>query len=158
MARKVITHKIKTEGRDKNKLFLLTEMSASKAEWWAIRVFMGLMSANVEIPPGLLTNLGMAALAEFGMRALSGLKPETLRPLLDEMMECVQIIPDPKVLNVHRPLIEEPADVEEILTLFELRKEVWTMHTGFLQAVAHSLQSTLKAAALNKSHTETSVE
>lgn len=147
--RKVITHKITSEGRDQGKLFQLTEMSSSKGEAWALRVFMGLLQGNVDIPPGLLNNLGMAALAEFGMRALTSLKWEILEPLLKEMFEGVQIIPDPKVLEVVRPLQGSMGDydIEEVTTRVELRYQIWKLNMGFLKAALSFLQPHLEAAA-----------
>ena len=86
MARKTST--FIGEGRDKGKHFLLTEMPATKAEDWAIRAMLALGAANVEIPDGAL-QLGMAALAEIGIKKLFSINPEQMRPLLAELMECV---------------------------------------------------------------------
>lgn len=156
MARKVITHKIASEGRDQGKLFRLTEMSSSKGEAWALRVFMGLLQGNVDVPPGLLDNLGMAALAEFGMRALTSLKWDVLEPLLKEMFDCVQIIPDPNQLLVVRPLQGDMGDydIEEIPTRVELRVQVWKLNMGFLKAALGFLQPHLEGAAAKHTHTK----
>jgi hypothetical protein len=144
MARKIVNFSITSEGRDKGKLFLLTEMSASKGEAWATRVLLALMASNVNLPENF-TDLGMAALAELGIRALSGLKWVVAAPLLAEMFDCIEIIPDPKKTHIHRGLIEE--DVEEIQTRVLLRMEVWKLHMGFLRAVMPSLEGTVKKAA-----------
>ena len=37
-------------GRDKGKQFLITEMSASQAENWAIKVILAIGNAGIEIP------------------------------------------------------------------------------------------------------------
>jgi hypothetical protein len=147
MARKIVNFTIAGEGRDKGKLFLLTEMSASKGEAWATRVLLALMASNVNLPENF-ADLGMAALAELGIRALSGLKWDVAAPLLAEMFDCIEIIPDPKKTHIHRPLIEE--DVEEIQTRVILRMEVWKLHMGFLMAVIPSLEGTVKRAAGKK--------
>jgi hypothetical protein len=147
MARKIVNFSITSEGRDKGKLFLLTEMSASKGEAWATRVLLALMASNVNLPENF-SDLGMAALAELGIRALSGLKWDVAAPLLAEMFDCIEIIPDPKKTHIHRALIEE--DVEEIQTRVILRMEVWKLHMGFLMAVIPSLEGTVKRAAGKK--------
>ena len=132
------------EGRDKGKTFLLTELSASKAEAWAMRAILALMAGGVELPEGF-ERLGMAGMAEVGIKALAGLRWEVAEPLLAEMWECVRIMPDPARPNVIRNLIEE--DIEEITTRIKLRAEVWKLHTGFLKAAAPSL---LKEAVASK--------
>jgi hypothetical protein len=92
--------------------------------------------------------MGMAGMAEIGIRALSGLKWEVAEPLLAEMWSCVQIMPDPSKTHLVRNLIEE--DIEEITTRVKLRAEVWKLHTGFLKAVVHSISGGSRAAAASK--------
>lgn len=128
MARNSINYTVTDEGRDKGKTFLLTEMPASRAESWAMRAILALMAGGVEMPEGF-ENLGMAGMAEMGIRAISGLKWEVAEPLLAEMWSCVQFIPDPSKPHVMRNLIEE--DIEEIPTRLKLRMEVWRLHVGF---------------------------
>jgi hypothetical protein len=146
VARKIAQYTVTDEGRDKGKLFLLTEMSAAKAEAWATRVLLALIGNNVSIPENY-QDMGMAALAELGLKAISGLKWETAEPLLAEMMECVKIIPKPSKPEVFRPLID--SDIEEILTRFRLRIEVWKLHMDFLQAVVPSFSKDSKTAVAN---------
>lgn len=136
MARKIANY-TGTEGRDKGRLYLITEMSATAGEWWATRILMALLGANVNVPENF-KDMGMAALAELGMKALGSLNPDTAKPLLDEMFDGIQFIPDPKfpIKNV-RPLIEE--DIDEISTRLKLRMEVWQLNMGFLDAVLPSL-------------------
>jgi len=136
MARKIANVTISREGRDKGKLFLITEMSSARAESWAMRILLALIGSNANIPENF-AELGMAGLAELGMRSLGGLKWEVAEPLLDEMMTCIQIIPDPSKTHVARPLIE--SDIEEVSTRFDLRVEVWKLHLDFLQAVVPSI-------------------
>ena len=140
MARTTANFTIQDDGRDKGKLFVLTEMPASRAESWAMRAILALMAGGVELPDGF-ERMGMAGMAEVGIKALAGLRWEVAEPLLAEMWECVQIMPDPARPSLVRGLIEE--DIEEILTRIKLRAEVWQLHAGFLKAVAPS--------ALNKS-------
>lgn len=136
MARKTVKYTVKEAGRDKGKLFLLTEMSSTQAEAWAIKVILALTANDVDIPEGIL-DAGMAAVCELGLRMIGKLKFDVAEPLLAEMFSCVQIIPDTAKTHIYRPLIEE--DIEEVKTRFDLRVEVWNLHMGFLNAVAPSL-------------------
>lgn len=147
MARATANITITTEGRDRGKVFVITEMPASRAEAWATRALLALMANNVELPDGF-ENLGMAAMAELGIKALSGLTWQVAEPLLAEMWECVQYMPDPRNPVVLRALIED--DIEEIKTRVQLRAEVWKLHTGFLKAVAPSASSGLAAASVGQ--------
>lgn len=145
MARKTINITITDENRDKGKIFILTEMSASRAEAWAMRAGLALFHANVELPPGFdPRRLSFASMAEIGLQILSGLSWEDAEPLLDEMWSCVQIQPDARKPQVVRNLIED--DVEEIGTRLKLRSEVWKLHTDFLSAVFPSKSDTGEAA------------
>lgn len=124
MARKEATF-VADSGRDTGKQFHITEMSASQAENWAIRVILAVGNAGIEIPEGLASQ-GMAGLLAIGYMSLLKIPFESAKPLLDDMMTCVQIMPMP---NVKRPLIED--DIEEVATRLQLRKEVWKLHTDF---------------------------
>lgn len=132
MARKTAQYTVTDEGRDQGKIFLLTEMPVTRAEAWATRILLALLGANVQLPDNF-EKLGVAALAEVGLKALGQLKWEVLEPLLAEMLDCVQFIGDPKKPNIVRALFE--GDIEEIPTLIKIRMEVWQLHMGFLQAV-----------------------
>ena len=147
MARKSSTYTVDSEGRDKGKQFLLTEMAATKAEDWAIRVMLALGAANVEIPDGAL-QLGMAALAEIGLKKLFAMDANAMRPLLAELMECVEFVPNPQKpqVKIGYPLFE--TQVEEVKTLFALKWEVLKLHMDFSLAagLSESLGNTRRAA------------
>lgn len=93
------------------------------------------MAGGIEIPDGF-ERMGMAGMAEVGIKALTGLKWEVAEPLLDEMFECIQIMPDKSKPSIVRALIEQ--DIEEIVTRFDLRMEVWNIHAGFFHAAGQS--------------------
>jgi hypothetical protein len=153
--RKTTQYRVTEENRDKGKLFLLTEMSSSRAEAWAMRVLLALVGGNVSLPENF-EELGMAALAELGIRAVGGLKWEVAEPLLNEMLECVQFIPDPSKLHIVRDLF--PEDIEEIMTRINLRVEVWKLHMDFLSAVVPSISPAKRATASNPHATKTSAK
>ncbi len=141
MARKQITLTIGAEGRDKGKVFILTELSAYEAEEWAGRALFSLMNAGVEIPDNI-AEAGLAGVAAMGMKAIAKLPFESAKPLLDKMMDCVQIQPSP---NVTRELMS--GDVEEVATLFTLRKKVLGLHLDFFTAAAPSISGSKSTAA-----------
>jgi len=141
--RKTAKYVVSEEGRDKGKTFVITEMPASKAESWAVKAILALMEGDVQIPAGF-ERMGMAGIAEIGIRALSGLKWEVAEPLLNEMWKCVQIMPDPSRPMVIRDLIEE--DIEEVMTRIKIRLEIWNLHTDFLSAAVNSSSGVSTAA------------
>ena len=124
MARKETTFVAET-GRDLGKQFLITEMSASQAENWAIQVILAVGNAGIEIPEGLASQ-GMSGLMAIGYMNLLKIPFDAAKPLLDEMMNCVQIIPS---ANIKRKLVEE--DIEEVATRLQLRKATWNLHMDF---------------------------
>ncbi len=124
MARKESTFLAET-GRDKGKQYLITEMPASQAENWAIKTILAVGNAGLDIPEGLASQ-GMAGLLAVGYMNLLKIPFESARPLLDEMMGCVQFAP---TATIKRPLIED--DIEEVVTRLEIRKAVWNLHMDF---------------------------
>ena len=124
MARKETTF-IADTGRDTGKQFIITEMSASQAESWAFRVILAVGNAGIEIPEGLASQ-GMAGLMAIGYMNLLKIPFDAAKPLLDDMMGCVQIVPSS---SIRRALIEE--DIEEVVTRLQLRKAVWSLHMDF---------------------------
>jgi hypothetical protein len=128
MARKEIDIVITEEGRDKDKAFHIREMPAYQTERWAIRAILALGRAGVEVPEDIRAS-GMAGIAYMGMQALMKLQYGDAEPLLDEMMACVTIKPDPARPEITRQLW--PDDIEEVATLLKLRSEVFKLHTDF---------------------------
>jgi len=131
--RKTETIVITAPGRDKGKRFLITEMPALKAERWAYRALLALAHSGIDLGPEALA-AGMQGLALAGIKALNNINFEEARPLLDEMWDCVQVMPDPKNPEIVRPLVmneEDGDDLEEITTIFQLRERIFRLHTDF---------------------------
>lgn len=126
--RKTLHFRVSDSGRDNGKTFILTEMSAMKAEKWALKALLALMNSGVDVPENAKA-MPTAALAELGLKALGGLSFEVAEPLLEEMLSCITFMPEPKTPHVIRPLFEE--DIEEVQTLFKLRLEVLKLHVNF---------------------------
>lgn len=147
MARKTKVYTVEDESRDKGKTFVITEMSANRAERWAARALLALGRAGIDLPDDLVGG-GMAGIAVAGIYALMRVEFHDAEPLLDEMMTCVQYVPDPAKRSTEtgqpygRPLMTDD-DVEEVSTLFNLRREVIELHTGFSLAAALSRQTTV---------------
>lgn len=127
--RKEISVTIDIEGRDKGKVFHIREMSAARVEKWALRAISILARSGVDLPTGITPGSGVAGVAAIGLQALMRVDVTEAEPLLDEMFECISIQPDHKNPNLKRFLVED--DIEEISTRFQLRMEVFNLHTGF---------------------------
>lgn len=126
MARRIDVVTIKGDSksnRDVGKSFLITEMSATDAEAWAIQALLVLSRAGVDIPDEAS---GMAGLAVAGLKALGSLSFVDAKPLLDKMFTCVQYQHKPN----HPPMDPEPY-IEEVSTRLLLRKAIFKLHTGF---------------------------
>ena len=128
--------------RDSGKTFLLTEMSAVRAEKWAARALLALLKSGVELPEDA-AQAGLAGIAAVGIKAFGSIDWTLAEPLMDEMMECVQVLPDPRNEKVVRPLFEE--DIEEVTTRLAIRKELLELHLGFSLAAKLSTSRTSEA-------------
>jgi hypothetical protein len=135
--RKTIDFTIDSEGRDKGKVFVLTEMGAASAEKWALRALSAAARAGVDVTD--VPNGGMAGLAVVGIEALLKVNFIDAEPLLDELFDCVKIRPDPKNPSIVRVLVED--DTEEIETRLKLRMEVLKLHVKFLPGAGASSQT-----------------
>lgn len=142
--RKTVEIPITDENRDKGKVFVITEKSSEEIESWGMRVLLALIGSNVNVPEGF-AELGMAGLAEYGIRALASLKWPDAEPLLKEMFDGIQIRPDRTKSHIIRDMWS--ADIEEVSTRLKLRVEWWTLHTDFLQGVVGSIFPSEKATA-----------
>ncbi|MCR2795510.1 hypothetical protein NQ094_05600 [Enterobacter kobei] len=133
MARKEIFYTVEDKGRDNGKKFYIREMSATQAEWWAIRAILAMANNGINLPDNL-SDMGMAGMAKVGLEMVAKIPPEDARPLLDELMKCVQAVPNPDDQSIKRPLIDD--DTEEVITRLKLRGEVFKLHVDFLTAAA----------------------
>jgi len=153
--RKVVEVTIESEDRDKGKTFILTEMPAEQAELWGMKALIALVNAGIDIPDEVRGS-GMAGIAVAGAQQLVRLSIGELKPLLDEMFECVKI--KVKAAPLGRSL--QPEDIEEVQTRLYLRSELIKLHTGFSIADAmgnlKSLRAGKTASAPSSSDTTTS--
>ncbi len=139
MARRTKDVVIAADGRDQGKVFRITELPPRVGEKWAGRALAAYArTAGPQVQhltDSDLANMGMAGIAMIGLRILTTLDSADAEPLMDEMMACVAVVPDPEKtdqmtgLAIVRPLRDD--DIEEIATLAFLRSEVIEVHTGF---------------------------
>lgn len=153
MARKTKTV-LATFGRDDGKSFLITELSATQGDAWANKTLSAaaqggvdvrnmefqkiaeIMNINGEgkkaIEEGRPVDIvgGMLELANLSITALGNIEYEVLQEQLDTLIErCVQVLPSG---GIPRPLLSIDDEIEEIATLWLLRKEAFTLHVDFL--------------------------
>jgi len=130
VTRKVEKLTITDEGRDKGKVFELTEMSAYHGDLWAGKVSALLRKFGAEIPEGT-EEQGMAGVASAQQVTAGIVFTRALQdPSVSEWWDCVRYVHDPR----HPPqAITFGADcqVEEIRTISELRMAVFKLHTAF---------------------------
>jgi hypothetical protein len=150
--RKSIPVTIQDEGRDKGKVFVLTEKSAIEADKWGIRAMLALSKSGVPIPAEFM-EMGIIGVLAVGIHRLAGASFADVEPLLDEMLTCVEIMPTPERPDIVRKLL--PDDIEEVKTLQTLRMEVFRLHTGF-SPPAKAPGSPIASAGVSHSNTRTS--
>jgi|SRR5216684_4287565 len=117
--------------RDNGKTFLITEMSSRQAEHWADRAFLCLAHSSVNLPAGM-ERTGMAGIEQIA-QLLGNIQFPELSPLMDELLTCVQVVPDP-ARPFPRALVDsgtEGDDIEEAATRQFLRSEVMDLHVNF---------------------------
>ena len=136
MARREQYYTIDKECRDFGKTFCITEMLAFDAESFAIRAGLAILKNNPALPTDLTEKIANKTIsfediAVLGLGLFSGVAYHDLKPLLDDLMDCVQIIVDKKAM-IKRAI--EPEDIEEAMTIFELRKRVLGLHINFSTA------------------------
>ncbi len=126
------------DSRDHGKTYVVKEMDAEAAEWWAFRVLQAILGGDNGDDLKLvdfrapLSQLAPIAI-KMGLKALAQLTPEKAKPIMDDMMACVSVkLPDGKV----RDLVG--GDIEEIATRIRLRGTMLELHTGFFAIGAES--------------------
>ncbi|WP_272678484.1 hypothetical protein [Providencia sp. PROV137] len=115
------------KGRDEGMTYLITEMPISKADNWAMRALFAIANGGVDLE-SVNPNMGMLGMANVAIKALAGIDPKVGIPLLDELLECVQVVPSGG--NARSLLLD--SDVKDLTTMFTLRKEALAIHLDFL--------------------------
>lgn len=143
MALKTADWTVPEEGRDKGKVFRLTEMPAYRAEDWATRAIRAANRAGVKVDPSMAA-YGMQAVAAIGIEGLVMMDPEESRPLMREMLGCARLVPNPQQApDFTRDILE--SDIEEPQTITALKIAIVRLHINFSSAGAS--QNSLKTSA-----------
>lgn len=130
------------ESRDFGRKYLITEMSATQGEKWALKIVFLLFKAGMSMgdlvsDEQINQTPGMEVVAQVGLeRVLGALDFFSVEPLLDEMMGCVSVVSSG---GIERKLME--TDIEEIMTRLILRREIFAMHTSFFVSAVRSIST-----------------
>ncbi|MBC2610778.1 MULTISPECIES: hypothetical protein [Citrobacter] len=131
MARKEIPFIVETEGRDKGKEFLITEMSAWDADTLAQDIFRAMGDSNYSSIPADVIAMGCAGLATVGLSVISASSPEVARQLRDRLMSTVDIIITNDGQRQQRK-VNGSMDFEEVSTIRSLLDKVFEINFNFL--------------------------
>ncbi|EPB7456777.1 hypothetical protein [Citrobacter freundii] len=131
MARKEIPFIVETEGRDKGKEFLITEMSAWDADSLAQDIFRAMGDSNYSSIPADVIAMGCAGLATVGLSVISASSPEVARQLRDRLMSTVDIIITNEGQRQQRK-VNGSLDFEEVSTIRSLLDKVFQVNFDFL--------------------------
>lgn len=136
----------KAANRDYGKVFKITEMAAIPADEWATKALFGLAQAGLQMSPEMMSNgmLGFASLlggAGTEDTMLLFMKYDQAKPLMEALLQCVQIV-EPSMV---RDLTAD--DIEETTTFFTLRREALKLHTAFFLQGGQSTTSTSSASS-----------
>lgn len=131
MARKEIPFIVETEGRDKGKEFLITEMSAWDADSLAQDIFRSMGDSNYSSIPADVIAMGCAGMATVGLSIISASSPEVARQLRDRLMSTVDIIITNDGQRQQRK-VNGSMDFEEVSTIRTLLDKVFQVNFDFL--------------------------
>lgn len=147
MARKTKTLVIDS-GRDQGKSFLITEMPVTRADKWANTALLAMLRGGVDIggvdfaliadtlqkkegdAPKIDPMGGMLEIARVSIAGLGNVTETVGQELLDQLIDdCAQVISSGGVV---RQMLSIDDEIEDLKTLWMLRKESFLLHIGFL--------------------------
>ena len=145
MARKTKTLVIDS-GRDEGKSFLITEMPVTRADKWANTALLAMLRGGVDVGNvnfGLIADTigvgdapkidpmgGMLELARITIAGLGNVTETVGQELLDQLInDCAQVISSGGVV---RQMLSVDDEIEDLKTLWMLRKESFLLHIDFL--------------------------
>lgn len=145
MARKTKTLVIES-GRDQGKSFLITEMPVTRADKWANTALLAMLRGGVDVGNvnfGLIADTigvgdapkidpmgGMLELARITIAGLGNVTETVGQELLDQLInDCAQVISSGGVV---RQMLSIDDEIEDLKTLWMLRKESLLLHIDFL--------------------------
>ncbi|MCH4094628.1 MAG: hypothetical protein LKE96_10095 [Acetobacter peroxydans] len=132
MAVREVTLSVPMVGADHNKRFVITRMSAFEADRWGRHCLQAALQCGADLTD-ITPEDGLAGLAAAGIGLFAAMEPERMDSLLERLMRCVSVQPDPANPVLRRPLHE--SDIEEIPTVGWLQKEAFALHVDFFRGV-----------------------
>ena len=135
MPRNTATVTIEAEGRDFGKTYKLTEMDAWSGDKWATRLLLAAFQTGAPVSESDVA-AGWQGIWRSGIFMALRIPPDTLIPLLDELMECVRYQPPNAKLPPQAILSSSACQIEELATFWRLRLALVELHTGFSLPVA----------------------
>ncbi|MBO1325344.1 hypothetical protein K2X14_11605 [Acetobacter sp. TBRC 12305] len=133
MAIKEVTVTVPQDGADKGKRFVITRMSAIEADKWGRHCLQAAIASGADIP-GVMAGAGLAGVAAAGLNIFGVMDPARMDALIDELMRCISVQPDPANPALRRALHD--SDIEEIPTVGWLQKEAFALHVDFFKGVS----------------------
>lgn len=124
MARKTTRLTIESEGRDKGKTFIITELPALDIERWTVRLVLALGKNGVNLP-GVQADSGFAGIAGVLWALVAQVSPDEAESLMATMLAGLKIDEG----RITRDLVAD--DIEEPETLLQIRMAWVDLHSGF---------------------------
>lgn len=124
------------DGADKGKRFVITRMSAVAADRWGRHCMQAAASSGGDIA-GVAQGGGLAAVAAAGIGIFAAMDPARMDELIDQLLQCVQMQPDPANPAMLLPwaVVSAGEQIEEIPTIGWLQKEAFVLHVDFFKGV-----------------------
>lgn len=113
------------EGRDKGKTFKITEMSATQADRWTLKVLCLFGKGGIVLEE--LAKMDFNTI----IKIMGDVSYDMAEPLLDELLECASFKKDGVYVPMKGSMIESV--VEDFRTLYRLRLEALQLVLGFLE-------------------------
>ncbi|GAN86341.1 hypothetical protein [Komagataeibacter intermedius] len=132
MARKEVTVTCPHEGADKGKRFIITRMSAVDADRWGRHCLQAAAASGGDIP-GVVQGGGIAAVAAAGIGIFAAMDPERMDVLIDRLMQCIEMQPDPGNPTMRLNWSIAQTQIEEIPTIGWLQSEAFKLHVDFFK-------------------------
>lgn len=128
---------IDADGRDKGRIFILTEMDAWAAIRWCAKAMLALAQTGAQMPSGALAKAaegGPETLAILGTQLFAFLPEPVALALMEEAKTCVAF---QSSVGTSQPIYKgDQCQVEEPSTWFKLLQRLLVIHLGFFKAVA----------------------
>jgi hypothetical protein len=124
MARKTCNLVIDEEGRDRGKIFVLTELPALDIERWTVRLILALGKNGISLPD-VQVDSGFAGIAGILWVLIAQISATEADALMATMLEGLKINEGKIIRDVM------PDDIEEPETLLQIRMAWVDLHAGF---------------------------